>query len=259
MKLTRMYWIVAISLLQITTSFNRAIAQNPSTPSSTPPVPGRQTTPGGGQQSANPPTPSPTLPDNRTRPGGSLSSPDSTCPPTKQPLTALIPPQNPVITTNATLRISFYVPYGSDTVQKGEFSLVTQDEKTRIYKTQITLSPTPGIISIDVPSEPEYALTEGQYYHWYFKLYCQGNDSSSNDLAVNGWVQRAPLTPERERQVAEFSPEVWYDSVANLRDLLQDSPEDETLQNSWETLLRSINAEELISEPFVDSATIQPN
>lgn len=201
------------------------------------------------QQSANPPTPPPTPPDNRTKPGGSLSGSDSACPATELPLTALVPQQNPVVTASPNLEVLFYVPYGSDTVREGEFSLVSQDEKTRIAKIPVTLPPTPGIIGIEVPAD----LAEGEYYHWYFKLYCQEDRNPGNNLIVNGWVQRVPLTSERERQIAEFSPEVWYDAIANLRDRLQQSPEDTSLQNHWQDLLRSIQAEALIAEPFVEA------
>jgi hypothetical protein len=130
-----------------------------------------------------PPPPKTPPPDNQRTPGGALgglpNSSNPSCKSTSKPLTALIPVKNPVLTTREHPTFLFYVPYASDEVRVGEFSLlVGPEEKTRLYKTRFTLPQTPGIVSITLPSAPEYALEEGQYYHWYFKLYCQTNTSS---------------------------------------------------------------------------------
>jgi hypothetical protein len=200
----------------------------------------------------NPPAPPRTPPDNQTRPGGGLDPSNPSCKTTSKPLTALIPVKNPVLTTREHPTFLFYVPYSSDDVRVGEFSLlVWPEEKTRLYKTRFTLPQTPGIVSLTLPSAPEYALEEGKSYHWYLKLYCQTNTSSQPDLDVNGWVQRVALTPERERQIKATTPDVLYDALANLAENLRASPEDATLRNDWVNLLKSIGSEDLAQEPLV--------
>ena len=204
--------------------------------------------------SQNPPAPPRTPPDNQTKPGGGLNPSNPSCKSTSKPLTALIPVKNPVLTTSKHPMFLFYVPYGSDEVRFGEFSLlVGPEEKIRIYKTRFRLPQTPGIVSITLPSAPEYALEEGQFYHWYFKLYCQTNTSSQPSVDVNGWVQRVPLTPERERQIKAAAPDVWYDALANLAESLRASPQDARLRNDWTNLLKSIGSEDLAQEPLVGS------
>lgn len=216
--------------------------------------PTRAQTPTNTRLSQTPPPPPRTPPPNQSKPGGGLDASQSTCKNTSKPLTALIPVKNPVLTTSKHPTLLFYVPYSSDEVRYGEFSLlVWPEEKKRIYKTRFTLPKTPGIVSITLPSSPEYALEEGQYYHWYVKFYCQGNTSSQPDLDVNGWVQRVALTPERERQINAATPDVWYDGLANLANRLRTSPQDATLRNNWANLLKSINAEDLAQEPLVGS------
>ncbi|HBB34411.1 MAG TPA: hypothetical protein DDZ80_24055 [Cyanobacteria bacterium UBA8803] len=200
------------------------------------------------------PPPPQTPPPNQRKPGGGLDASKSACKDTSKPLTALIPVQNPVLATSEHPTFLFYVPYRSDEVEVGEFSLlVWPDEKKRIYKTSFTLPQTPGIVSITLPSSPEYALVENQYYHWYVKLYCKGNTSNKPDLDLNGWVQRVALTPERERQIKDATPEVWYDALANLANRLSTSPQDATLRSKWVNLLKSIGSEDLAQEPFVGS------
>lgn len=201
-----------------------------------------------------PPPPPRTPPPNQTKPGGGLDASNPSCKSTSKPLTALIPAKNPVLTTSEHPTFLFYVPYGSNEVRFGEFSiLVGLDEKTRLYKMRFTLPQTPGIISVTLPSAPEYALEEGQYYHWYFKLYCQTNASSQPDVDVNGWVQRVALTPERERQIKAATPDIWYNALANIAESLRASPQDATLKNNWVNLLKSINSEDLAQEPLVGS------
>jgi hypothetical protein len=193
-------------------------------------------------------------PDNQTKPGGGLNPSNPSCKSTSKPLTALIPVKNPVLTTREHPTFLFYVPYASDEVRFGEFSLVVGlEEKTRLYKTRFTLPQTPGIVSITLPSAPEYALEEGQYYHWYFKLYCQTNTSSQPSLDVNGWVQRVPLTPERERKIKAAAPDVWYDTSANIAESLRALSQDAKLRNDWLNLLKSIGSEDLAQEPLVGS------
>lgn len=204
--------------------------------------------------SENLPDPPRTPPDNKTQPGGGLDPSNPSCKSTSKPLTALIPVKNPVLTTREHPTFLFYVPYASDNVRFGEFSLLLgPEEKTRIYKTHFTLPQTPGIVSITLPSAPEYALKEGQSYHWYFKLYCQTNTSSQPDVDVNGWVQRVALTPERERQIKATAPDVWYDALANLALSLRASPQDAKLRNDWLNLLKPIGSEDLAQESLVGS------
>jgi len=208
--------------------------------------------------SQTPPKPphDPPPPDNQRTPGGALgglpNSSNPSCKSTSKPLTALLPVKNPVLTTREHPTFLFYVPYASDDVRFGEFSLlVGPEEKQKLYKTRFTLPQTPGIVSIMLPSAPEYALEEGQYYHWYFTLYCQSNTSSQPDVDVNGWVQRVALTPERDRQINAATPDVWYDASANLAQSLRASPQDARLKNDWLNLLKSIGSEDLAQEPLV--------
>lgn len=198
-----------------------------------------------------PPSPPSTPPINTTRSGGSLG-PSNPCENTNKPLIALVPAKNPVLTTSEYPTFLFYVPYRAMDVRFGEFSILTwPGEMTRVYQTRFTLPETPGIISISLPAKPEYVLAEGVSYHWYLKLYCQGSKADGADLEVDGWVQRVNMNAARERAIDAASPEVWYDSLAQLGSLLRTSPQDSELQNRWRNLLEFINSEDLAQEPLV--------
>ena len=162
-----------------------------------------------------------------------------------------MPIENPVLTTSAHPTFFFYVPYGSKQVGFGEFSiLVGSAETTRLYRTRFTLPEAPGIVSISLPSNSE-AIAKDVFYHWYFKLYCQGNTSSRADLEVNGWVKRVDPIAAQSHETA--MPVAWYDAIADLGDRLRTSPQDTALKNRWRALLTLIHAENLAEKPLVGS------
>ncbi|MEG3895279.1 MULTISPECIES: DUF928 domain-containing protein [unclassified Microcoleus] len=191
-----------------------------------------------------------TPPDPNTTPGGGLDPSNSSCKKTKQPLTALIPQKNLGLTTSARPTFWFYIPYVREDIQRGGFVLVNQDEKTVIYDTIFQLPQTPGIVSISIPLSSESALEESKTYRWFLKIYCNKRTNRA-DLVVDGSVKRVEMTAETERLINAASPDIWYDSLTRLGDLLLTSPQDEKLKNDWNKLLESIGRKELSKEPLV--------
>lgn len=203
------------------------------------------------------PSPPSTPPPNRTRSGGSLSG-STNCSSANQPLVALIPAENPVLTASEHPTVLVYVPYAASEVSVGEFSvLVGPTEMTRLYRARFTLPATPGIVSVTLPNRPDAALSEGSDYHWYFKLYCAGNTTARADLDVNGWVKRVAPTAQSDRPIS--STDFWYDSLASLADRLSASPQDPELQTRWRSMLQSIGAEDLADVPLVGTVQLLEN
>jgi hypothetical protein len=200
--------------------------------------------------SQHPPNPPRDPPPNGTQPGGGLNpSGQLSCTPANTSMRALVPVKNPVLTTTDQPTILFYVPFGSEQVQFGEFSLLPYPkEEQRIYSVRFTLPKTPGIVSVTLPSSSKSALKQGEYYRWYFQLYCRDGDRRKPDLTVHGLLQRTALTTERERQIRAATPEIWYDALARVATQLQVSPQDSKLRQQWRTLLRSIGADHLTQE-----------
>ncbi|MDJ0708151.1 MAG: DUF928 domain-containing protein [Leptolyngbyaceae cyanobacterium MO_188.B28] len=197
------------------------------------------------------PEPPKTPPDNNTRPGGGLNPAAATCNILNDGLRALIPVENPVLTASAQPTFLFYIPFGAEEVQFGEFSLLLwPGEEVRHYQTRFTLPDSPGIVSVTLPEAPATALVEGQIYRWYFQLYCKDGDGIQPDLTLNGAVQRVALTPERTQQIQAATPEIWYDALAGVAYGLQHFPQDSQLQTQWRELLQLINAEDVTTTSF---------
>lgn len=202
----------------------------------------------------SPPPPPPAPPVNDTRPGGGLDPDDDACPDLSEGLRALIPVENPVLTTSPYPTFLFHIPAQAETVRYGEFSLlVWPGEAVRQYQTRFLLPESPGVISITLPEVPAHALAEDQIYRWYFQLYCSDEENAQPDFTLRGAVQRVALTAERSQQIQAASPAIWYDAIANVANQLQASPQDELLQDRWETLLQTIQAEDLLPTPFSGS------
>jgi hypothetical protein len=84
------------------------------------------------------PKPPRTPPDNQRTPGGGLNPSNPSCKTTSKPLTALIPVKNPVLTTREHPTFLFYVPYASDEVRFGEFSLLV-GQRRKLDSTKLAL------------------------------------------------------------------------------------------------------------------------
>ncbi|MGF1514820.1 MAG: DUF928 domain-containing protein [Elainellaceae cyanobacterium] len=195
------------------------------------------------------------MPPNRVRPGGGLDPALQSCARSDTPLTALVPVNNPVHTVESHPSFLFYFPDSAHDVHYGEFVILTADEKERIYSTRVAPPESSGIVTIEMPELAHAALEMGQRYHWYFKVYCaSGSDQPElSDLSVDGWIRRVRLNAEREQQLATFSPELWYDSLARAAIALQDSSGNTAeARTTWRNLLEAIDLESLANAPFVD-------
>lgn len=213
-----------------------------------------------------PPAPPSTPPPNRTRSGGSLGG-DVVCAAGNQNLMALVPVENPVLTTAERPTLLFYVPFGAEQVAYGEFSvLIGPQETQRLYQTRFRLPAQPGIVSLTLPASSE-ALQENINYHWYFKLYCANLETNLETnpetnaepqvMQVDGWIQRVALTPERQQQIASASPQIWYDALAQVAAGRLSQPQNSTLQSQWQLLLEQIGQAELVQKPLVGAVELE--
>jgi len=200
--------------------------------------------------SQKPPDPPSTPPPSGNRkPGGGLGESEVSCPSTNKPLTALMPVNSQGQTISEHPTFWFYIPYDPEDISTAEFSLLTQDEKTRIYRVSFQLPATPGIIGIRLPSSLPSPLEAGKFYHWYLKLNCTADTSSQSEPIVDGWVQRVTINPNSANST--IPPDIWYDTLTDLANRRLADPENEILKNDWANLLKSVGLEELSSESLV--------
>lgn len=154
----------------------------------------------------------------------------------------------------------FYVPYSRTSASSGQFIL--QDAAgSGGYKTSITLPEKPGVVSFRLPSTVA-PLEIGKLYHWFFKIYCSPKERS---ISVEGWVQRAVLSPTFESQLAAATPQqrsalyaangIWYDALTSLAELRLVDPKNAALTTNWTELLQSVGLNEIASAPMMQCCT----
>ncbi|GAA6617326.1 DUF928 domain-containing protein [Scytonema sp. NUACC26] len=185
-----------------------------------------------------------------------------TCPAVSTPLTALVPSNNITLSVEENPTFWFFVPYKSEAIDSGEFSL--QDEANNdVYRTPFTLPKGQGIVSVTVP--PEISLVPNKKYKWYFKLYCKMPNlqtSPKESDFVYGLVQRVTLRPQIENQlkvataplsrITIYSQNaIWHSAITELAKLRIAEPRNPTVNNNWANLLKSIGLENLAKEPIV--------
>lgn len=196
------------------------------------------------------------------RRGGTGSRGD--CPPVDVSLTALMPPNNSGSSVEAHPTLWFYVPYQSDEVREGEFSL--QDEQNNdVYRTTFTLSGTPGIVGFNLASAAPLEINKN--YQWYVKIYCTKQKSSA-PVFIRGWVERVAPKPELARQLQTVTTPrerialyaqngIWYSAVSELAKLRLAEPQNATLNNDWANLLRGVGLENLAQKPILAEVNVQ--
>jgi hypothetical protein len=174
----------------------------------------------------------------------------------KPPLTALIPGKNKGLTISDRPTFWFYVPYQASSTTPVEFTLTDAQEK-EIYKQNLQLTNTPGVIGVTIPANTS-SLEIDKTYQWQLSINC-----TSRIDAVNGRIKRVKASAEVTRQLqastgrsriivfAENS--FWYDTLTGLIELRRQKPQDEDLKADWEDLLKSngVDLANIAAEPIV--------
>ncbi|MBD2249941.1 DUF928 domain-containing protein [Nostoc parmelioides] len=158
----------------------------------------------------------------------------------------------------------FFVPYNASSIKNIEFVLQAQtDSKNKtLYRTNLTIPESPGIISVHLPQN-EVSLQVGKMYQWFLKVRVQCDQKQPLRLDyTNGWVQKinqnATLTAqfkqaELEQKVTLYATNgVWYDTVKSLVELRLSNPHNQSLRKQWQTLLNSVGLEQIANQPLIN-------
>jgi Domain of Unknown Function (DUF928) len=209
----------------------------------------------------------PTLPPGNA-PGGRRTGGGrrDSCPDMNPKLTALVPVTEADSITNVWGLTSaerptfwFYLPYTKSSKYPTEFILQDSDGETK-HQVDITLPEKPGIISVSIPKSVT-PLAIGKQYRWFLKVYCN-EQKKSLPIYVEGVINRVNLNAIATQQLRTATPQqqvaiyaqngIWYQALATLLELRQNNPKDETLQNTWETLLTEIGLIEIADKPLIN-------
>lgn len=218
-----------------------------------------------------PPPPSRGMPSGRQQGAASRGG----CPVSDKKLTAIVPAlaiaskqENPLatrysvggLTTAKHPSFWFYVPYTSHQLP---IEFVLQDEQgNNVYKSSLNIDhQRAGFIQMSIPAKIA-SLQVSKVYQWFFLVNC---DTEAPPF-VQGWVQRASLTPALTSQLKSASPEqqiavyaqngLWYDALNALAQLRLSNPNDLNLMQNWKNLLSTARTGEIANEPLNKCCTL---
>ncbi|MEH2165232.1 MAG: DUF928 domain-containing protein [Nostoc sp.] len=221
-----------------------------------------------------PKAPAPLSPVSGRRAG--MGSRDN-CPAVSTPLTALVPFQEEQkvgkqtnksiigtvegLTTLERPTFWFYIPYTKDlSNSSAEFSLQDSAEND-VYRNAIALPSKPSIISISLPSTA--SLKVNKTYRWYLKVRCM-QDTASIPVYVEGDIKRINLDSRvmqqleatnapRQKIIIYAEKGIWFDALNMLAQIHISNYNDASVQQDWQSLLQSINLDNIATVPLVSS------
>ena len=153
----------------------------------------------------------------------------------------------------------FYIPADLKPTE-AEFELRDQNRK-RIYKTQLNMNGKAGIASLTLPTQAFSGLEVNQNYRWFVSLRCKNAPDRGGDLSVQGTIKRVETSPAlasqlergtlRDRIALYQNAGLWYDVIATLAQLRRSSPNDATLKATWSNLLTSVGLNAIANAPLI--------
>lgn len=171
------------------------------------------------------------------------------------PLTGLMPANNVGTTVSPNPTFFLYVP--RTTAHSAEFA-VFDEEGYPVYQRTVTLTGTPGVIKLDLPTNT--LLNVREMYQWEFAIICDPEDRERDEL-VWGWIERIELSPALRRRIEQARPleqatlyaknQIWHETMSILAQLRRSNPQE------WEELLKSVELDAIAPAPFVDCCTAQ--
>ncbi len=197
---------------------------------------------------------------------GGSRSPNTACLTTPdQPVVALMPKSNLGRTAADNPTLWFSLPAISPD-RMLEFGLYN-DSGDLLFQKNFSASGTAEVASLSLPKTAA-PLTVGKDYRWYLSVVCNP-ESRAEDLVVTGWIRRIQLDSKAQEQLASASSEtarlalyqqleLWHDALTALARLRQIEPAEESLEQQWVSLLKSVDLPQAIAAPLGNELTPTP-
>lgn len=172
---------------------------------------------------------------------------------------ALVPEQNPGLTTQANPTLLFSVP---STPGRKLVEFVIQEEGDRlVYEKTFSIAPEEGVVALNLGKESaQPILSSGKPYRWYFSVLCDPANRAL-DVVVDGWIQRVDMEPGLGDQLQQASiqeqveiythAQIWIDALGALASVQGNGPEDRAIASHWTTLLQKIGLEQIPTQTLL--------
>lgn len=169
-------------------------------------------------------------------------------------LTLLIPTDHTGRTTSG--HPTFYWDLSSEAKVPVEFTLVKPGQTEPIFVQRIATSKA-GIIQVEMPKNlPDLAV--GQKYRWSVSL-VRNDKRRSDDVFVQGWVERVATTPDLDKQLATATSTrqraqvyakagLFYDALASISQAYNQAPNDKSIAEERLSLLEQVGQTAVVKQ-----------
>ncbi len=180
-------------------------------------------------------------------------------------LTALVPENKIGRTISDYPTFFFYLPKTDAELAE----LILEDESgNKIYQQDLTIKNISGVIGVSIPANTNVPPLEvGKSYTWKFTVVCDPEDRSSDQLET-GIVRRVELSPDILSELEKADPRlktfiyaengIWQDALSNLAAVRRANPNNPVFKSDWESLLGSVELDQIAAEPIVEEMEAQP-
>ena len=176
---------------------------------------------------------------------GASRLPTSACAQTTTPLVAIVPETNLGATAVPKPTLWLSVPEVTSAKQLDFYLFNTKEEI--VYQTSVIVEPTADIVGVDLSAmDSAPSLEVNQRYRWAASMVCNPENHSEN-LAVEGWVDRVEATSLESNQL-------WYDQLRVVIEQLQHNPNNQDVSRQWHTLIASARLEQIVPLSVNDSS-----
>ncbi|NJR73920.1 MAG: DUF928 domain-containing protein [Scytonema sp. CRU_2_7] len=166
------------------------------------------------------------------------------------------------LTTSERPTFWFYVSYTQNLANSSAEFILQDNAGNDIYRNALSLPQKPGVIGVSLSSDA--SLQVGKTYRWYLKVRCTQQQTANVPIYVEGDIQRVNLDSRVVQQLqAAVDPRqkvaiyaangIWFDSLTMLAQLRQKNPNDASVAQDWQSLLRSANLDNVATAPLVNS------
>jgi hypothetical protein len=172
-----------------------------------------------------------------------------------QNIVYLLGNKNREFTASAYPSFWFHIPQNINKINKMQFIVTELATGKKIYDRVLPKPQKPGIIGVNLPQSPKYALSSKTNYTWSLHVDCAGTQQDV-EIALTGWLSRLPSNSKLQNQLAHTSElekykvylqhNLLYDALTDLAELRIAKPNNPNIEIAWTDLLSKLGWQDIM-------------
>jgi hypothetical protein len=208
------------------------------------------------QSNRLPPAPDTGSPEEDFAAGGTRDGQlkNTVCGTNTENIVYLLGNKNREFTASAYPSFWFHIPQNMNGINQMKLVVTELTTGKKIYDRILPKPQQPGIIGVNLPQSPQYALSPKTNYTWSLQVDCAG-EKQEPEIALTGWLSRLSSNSKLENQLANTSElnkykvylqnNLLYDALNDLAELRIAQPNNTNIEIAWTDLLSKLGWQDL--------------